>query len=327
MAQVLESEGFVPGVKESEAGDICLFNKKTNKKIIVKLSQWSSSKYPSDTYSPIGIVVVPSSHDVYEDGSCSIVSLKLMNVNSPDTGSNNTSNVSIGGWDYDIPDLANYSVFNTTSNTSDGSINGTTGIADTDGEFPSDNNSSIMCMHDNTAYYKGATGKYIPSPYLNNGDRNPGYYQKTSPSNTGNSLSDFNGLGNNEAMISLATQQPNWKTDDSIIDNYPQGYYAAACCCWRYHTEGTNQGDWYLPAIGELGYFIVRFNKILTTANQLSSYYGNVIDYSLINTFISSTERTKDDVFIISKSSSYGNLGGFSMKSMKYPCIAFTRIK
>lgn len=301
--------------------------KKNNKKYIIKLSQWSPSKYPSDIYSPIGIVVIPSLHDVYGDGSCSIVSLKYMDIKTPDTGSSIYNSISVGGWDYDIPNLINYKVFNITNNTSDGSINGTTGLTDKDGEFPSDNNSGIMCMHDNVAYYKGATGKYIPSPYLNDGGINPGYYQKTSPSNAGNSLSDFNGLGNNEAMISLATQQPNWKTDDSIIDNYPQGYYAAACCCWRYHTEGTNQGDWYLPAIGELGYFIARFNKILTTANQLSSYYGNVIDYSLINAFISSTERHRDDVFMISRSSSYGSLGEYSMKSMKYPCIAFTRIK
>lgn len=320
-------DGSVPGVKESEAGDICLFNKKTNKKIIVKLSQWSSSKYPSDTYSPIGIVVIPSSHDIYGDGSCSIVSLKYMNSNSPDTGSVNYSIVSVGGWGYDIPSLSNYRVFNTTLNTYDGSINGTTGITDNDGELPSDSASGIMCKHDNTAYYVGKTGKYLPSPYLNNGDRNPGYYQTTSPSNAGNALSDFDGLGNNEIMINLVTKQPNWKTDDSIIVDYPKGYHAAACCCWRYHTEGTDQGNWYLPAIGELGYFVVRFEKISNTANQLLNYYGNVINYLSINTLVSSTERISDDVLAFSKSSDYGFLAGALMKSMSHLIIAFTRIK
>jgi hypothetical protein len=65
---------------------------------------------------------------------------------------------------------------------------------------------------------------------------------------------DFNGKYNTSVLINLATRQTNWK-DAPIIENWGnEGYYPAACCCWLYRTEGTTQGDWYLPACGELGH-------------------------------------------------------------------------
>ena len=41
-----------------------------------------------------------------------------------------------------------------------------------------------------------------------------------------------------------------------------RGYYPAACCCSRYKTSGIGKGSWYLPACGELGYILPRFNEI-----------------------------------------------------------------
>ena len=35
-------------------------------------------------------------------------------------------------------------------------------------------------------------------------------------------------------------------------NNQGEGYCAPACCCVRYSTPGTKQGDWYLPSVGEL---------------------------------------------------------------------------
>lgn len=40
------------------------------------------------------------------------------------------------------------------------------------------------------------------------------------------------------------------------------GCYPAAFACQRYSTVGTKAGDWYLPAAGEQGYFVVRSNEI-----------------------------------------------------------------
>jgi hypothetical protein len=42
---------------------------------------------PND-YEPIGIVVVPASHDVYGTGECGVMSLYYMDPDNPDNGSN-----------------------------------------------------------------------------------------------------------------------------------------------------------------------------------------------------------------------------------------------
>ena len=65
-------------------------------------------------------------------------------------------------------------------------------------------------------------------------------------------IADFNGRHNTELMLELCTGQPNWRTDPKIEANGGKGYAPAAQTCWRYHTPGTNQGDWYLPAGGEM---------------------------------------------------------------------------
>ena len=78
-------------------------------------------------------------------------------------------------------------------------------------------------------------------------------------------------------MQDLATAQLNWNTDD-VINNSYDGYYApAACCCWRYHTIGTQQGDWYMPAVGEWGYVAVRCQTINDTINKIIHSYGDNI--------------------------------------------------
>ena len=33
-------------------------------------------------------------------------------------------------------------------------------------------------------------------------------------------------------------------------------------CSWRFHTKGTQQGDWYVPSVGELGYIICKLTTI-----------------------------------------------------------------
>ena len=95
-------------ISEAIAGDICLYNKTTDKLVIVKSSKFSVSKYPSDKYSPIGVVVIPGSHDVYGDGSCAVMSLKEMNCNTPDTGSTSYQSIYWGRYDVDISTLTNY---------------------------------------------------------------------------------------------------------------------------------------------------------------------------------------------------------------------------
>ena len=83
---------------------------------------------------------------------------------------------------------------------------------------------------------------YIPSPYL--GDEfNPVYAVELEG---GNALSDFNGLSNTELLVNEGEQ------------------YEAAHACWNYKdaTNGADGLQWYLPAMGELGFLMSRFQLI-----------------------------------------------------------------
>ena len=268
-------EPILPGQKtfaESTAADYVLYDKVNDKKICVEYGT-DLSNYSSEQYTPIGVVVVPGTHDVYGDGSCRVISLKEMNYNSPDSGSTSYPYIYWGGYgdDISLPNLDQVP----TGNTSNGIPTGQTSYA----YLPSDKFSGAQCAHDTDAYYSSTA--YIPSPYLTDGSRNPGYYQTTSPSSSNNALADFDGKENSQVLLDLATSQSDWKTASSVTNNGSSGYYPAACCCWRYHTEGTQQGDWYLPAMGELGYIIPPFNKINDAIDKMRTAYDSSVGVEL----------------------------------------------
>lgn len=221
------------------------------------------------------MVVVPGIHDVYGDGSCGVMSLKEMNYNSPDSGSTSYQHMCYGGYlmDISLPNLDQVP----TGNTSNGIPTGQKGY----GILPSDKFSGTQCAHDTDAYYDDSSSTPIPSPYLTDGSRNPGYYQTSSPSSSSNALADFDGIGNSQVLWDLATSQSDWKTASSITHDSSSGYYPVACCCWRYHTEGTSQGDWYLPAMGELGYIMPPFNKINDAIEKMRTAYGSSVGVEL----------------------------------------------
>ena len=265
---------------DTKAGDVLLWDKINQKKLFTSSDNLSS--YPAESYTPIGVVVIPASHNVYGDGSCGVMSLKLMNCNTPSTGGTSEQSMYWGEYGTDISALSNLNQV-PTGNTSNGIPTGQTSHA----YLPSDRFSSTQCAHDTDAYYDSSS--YIPSPYLTDGSRNPGYYQTSSPSSSSNALADFDGKGNTEKIIAQrGTKDYNsWKPTYNSQTDYP-----AASCCDMFHTEGTSQGDWYLPAMGELGYIMPPFNKINEMITNIQNTYGSSVGIELNNNYYhwSSTE-------------------------------------
>lgn len=277
-----EHKNIVKNISESEVGDICLYDIDSKQKIYVSYSSYSTSLFPINEYEVLGIVVIPVSHDVYGTGEGAIMSVVGMDCSTPDTG-NTSSNATIywGGYGTNLS-LTDYDeVIN----------NGYGGMffetdsyeGETNAYLPSDQFTVVQCPSDtDTYYYSGSTDVYYcPPPYLTDDSRNPLYYttQVSSGQTIANALSDYDGEGNTTVMINTATYQSDWQTASSITNVYNIGCYPAACCCWRYHTNHTNQGDWYMPAMGEMGYIMSRISTInlsLTAVNGVvlnTNYY------------------------------------------------------
>lgn len=221
---------------------------------------------------PIGVVVIPTSHNVYGDGTCGVVSLAEMNYSTPDTGSTSYQKMSCGGvgTNTSLPDYNVVNYIGSNGNLNNGVVQGATGAA----YLPSDQFSTVTGLDGKSGYYFNDDDKYAPSPYNVDGSRNEAYY--TTAYSTVNALSDFDGVGNTKVLTDLATAQSKWKTATTITHKYTAGYYPAACCCWRFHTAGTDQGQWHLPACGEFGYVINRISTINETINKVLSVYSSV---------------------------------------------------
>lgn len=271
---------------DSVAGDYCFYDKTADKIIIVDQTKWSADRYPSNKYTPIGIVVVPGTHNVYGDGSCGVMSLKPMHCNTPSTGGTSEQSMYWGVYGTNISGLRDLDRV-PTGNT----LNGIPTGSNSSGYLPSDKFSSTQCAHDTDAYYNN--DPFIPSPYLTDGSRNPGYYQTSSPSSSDNALADFDGIGNTEKIIAeRGTKDYNsWKPGRLTQNDYP-----AASCCDMFYTEGTSQGDWYLPACGELGYIMPPFNKINDAIDKMRTAYGSSVGVEMFtsNYYWSSSEYSGD---------------------------------
>lgn len=265
---------------DTKAGDVLLWDKINQKKLFI--SSDNLSNYPAESYTPIGVVIVPASHNVYGDGSCGVMSLKEMDCDNPSQGAASNKYMYWGDYGTNIsslPDLTLVPMGNTE--------NGIPIDSASYGYLPSDRFSGTQCIHDTDAYY--STPPYSLSPYLTDGSRNPGYYQTSPPSTSGNALADFDGIGNTEKIIAQrGTKDYNsWKPTYNSEADYP-----AASCCDMFYTEGTRQGDWYLPACGELGYIMPPFNEINNAITRIRNAYGSSVgvEFSANGYYWSSTE-------------------------------------
>lgn len=280
--------------------------------------------FSSKLYEPIGIVVIPTKHDVYGTGECGIVALKEPSLTSPDSGGMNYGYIvtkddsTISG----IPTFTNCSRVQKNNNTY---LSYSDLYNDTDYCYmPSDKETFSYkdSLRDQfSSYYYNHTF-VIPSPYNKDESFNSLEYGIKEIDGVKNCMSDFDGKEHTKIMCNLETYQPNWKTDSKILEYCDYTHFPYALCCWRYNTIGTNQGDWYIPSIGELGYIIARLNQIRNVMKVLNYDYSNSIFEQVINMMSSSQYNYRfmigitnlGNVTRIAKSYSYANTFMFTRK-------------
>ena len=194
------------------------------------LSNWNTS-----LGTPVGVVVVPTGFA--PDGKPRIIGLKSVDSN----GNQSSSHVNMVWGVTGDTSLTNFTKVPTTDNAGSTSTG-----SDGSGYLPSDNFTGATSFVDPKAKYY-VTSNLIPSPYL--GDvPNPEYNKEISGYN--NALSDFNGLSNTETLIGLGED------------------YVAANAAYKYN-DGASNLQWYLPAMGEFGYLMPRFNEINSVITAL----------------------------------------------------------
>lgn len=245
----------------AEACDVVFANKTTEQLIIVRDQEDWPSK---DEWEPIGVVVIPGEHNVYNNGSCGVMSIVAMNCNTPTIGGDNQD--MHWGDIVDITTLFNYNKVVITSNKS----------SNTSSRLSSGKYANLPIQRQIGGIPERNHSQYAPSPYAGtdykSGERNDSYSTtKHDSALNKNVLADFDGRGNTSKIITqrgvkdYSSWKPIW---------YKEIDYPPASCCNMFKTTGTRQGNWYLPAMGELGYIAPKICDINNTIEKLNSEYG-----------------------------------------------------
>jgi hypothetical protein len=83
-------------------------------------------------------------------------------------------------------------------------------------------------------------------------------------------------VGNHNTEEIMKLQTVDW-SGETLTNNSSAGNYPAACACQRFHTDGTNAGDWYLPSMYELLFVASKTDTIQTTLETLGDNANKII--------------------------------------------------
>ena len=317
---------------DTVAGDICIVDNNTLDKYFIEPD--TIELINPNCYTPIGVVVVPASHT--DDGTVRLMSLASMDYNNPDNG-NTIGHIEIawGGYNSDVPDLSYKTAMPYITNTNYAGIGSTqqlVGWRTTSGAVPEMSSdyydNSYPNPFDEGACFGRDYGMLAPSPYLTGGGKNEIYH---SIANTGNVYADMDGKGNTEKILAVDNGvSTSWQTASTITNNTSNSTntqpHTAAQCCWRYHTFGTQQGDWYLPAGGELGYLASRWKAINTSINKIISSGFEALALPVGYSLGSSTENSTLHAMGLYFYSGYACLYYYSTKNYSRYVRAFLAV-
>lgn len=267
-------EGTEKAVFKYKTGDIIVYDNKVKRLIPISPEVHNFLDYPTSRYAPVGVVVIPSSHNVYGNGAAGVVCLTPMSTLTPSTGASEGNDIEEMCWGdvVNVEELPEMNVFNHLGNTTEikNSIQGVSESASLAIDYSV---GGIQNPLDTHTIYLQPNEYHAPSPYDSNSGENPLYSQTNSPGSVLNALSDFHGYFNTKEILKKRGDKnyESWKPTKTVGSDYP-----AASCCDMYKTEGTKQGDWYLPGAGEIGYLMARKKTIDASLVKLGKYSINV---------------------------------------------------
>lgn len=258
--EIIDGDGImVITQQETVAGDVLFYNPNTDKLVFGRFVD-TNSDYQYNDLTPIGIVTVPASHNIYGDNSCACLSLEQYRKAVCDN--------------YDL-DKDSRSKFNAILKCDlnndfvemyEGNYSGSI----------SRRHSVTQSSRSNKLLYDigySESVNHTPSPY-NDGMLNNWYLQETIEDQP-NILNDFDGFTNTQLIKNLAPPE-NWNTvmdltSDEILDN---NLFVPPIICLVYNTIGTVAGDWYWPTLAEMIYAMSRDEDVEVSRQNIESNYG-----------------------------------------------------
>ena len=285
-------ESKIKNIEDAIAGDICFYDKKNDTKIIVDKDNFYSCSLPLSDYTPIGIVAVPSSHT--DEKRPRLISLDYVDIHYLYWGDDNIINGLQTNKSPYLIELTYDSEISWTTNTVTLPIDVKYGI-----------NSFINPLNSNE-WFVDEGHEFMCSPYKEDDTKEEKYFTY--------SLADFDGKANTEKILAVDNSySTDWQTADTINNVYNDKYtHPAAQACWRYYTDDTKQGDWYLPSMGEFGYVICKRKTINDSITLLNESYEQTLGVN--NDNITTWTST-----LYSSSSAYygGSISGFFTEQSK----------
>lgn len=140
------------------------------------------------------------------------------------------------------------------------------------------------------------------------------------------SASGMRGREDTEAMLEATTEE--YKTTETVPNATTNGSFTMACCTWRYHTEGTQQGDWFMPSLNELKYFAENISEIKDKLEKLKLFGVDCMDViSTVESIMTSTHYSTRYAWYYSVNFSSNVISfNYGDKATQAPTIAYLRV-
>lgn len=235
--------GTTASKNEAEAGDIITFDT-DGEMMFIKPEAYSLM---SGTFTPVAVTVIPASHTI--DNKVVGVSLKAMSDATPTTGSTFTQGI-VWGENLGMAETQYSTVVSLDINdlTSPNRTLTAVEISHLPSDAFFDYRGASKNIVDTYTKWRENFASYTPSPYAKNGSTFSPYFT----TEITNALSEIDGVTNSEFLNDVANPAIN------LCRRYNVLIYKTA-------------GNWYLPSLCELGYMMVRFDRIAYALDVINS--------------------------------------------------------